>query len=103
MANPKQDENQNFSVFGISGTLGTSYGTSTVVPLTANATGALNIVDVVGNSLVPSSYDAIVPTFNSTSDVWVFKTGGTGGTTVSTLTISYTDATKQVMTSLVKT
>lgn len=48
-------------------------------------------------------YDSIVPTFNATSDVWVYKTGGASGATVATLTVSYTDATKAVITSVVRT
>jgi len=57
----------------------------------------------VGDSMVPSTYDSIIPTFNTTSDVWVFKTGGVSGTTVSTLTINYVDSTKAVITNILKT
>ena len=54
------------------------------------------------NCLVPSSYDAIIPTFNATSTVWTFKLGAT---TISTITIYYTDSTKEVISSqgIVKT
>jgi len=51
-------------------------------------------------ALIPFSYDSITPTYNATSDVYVYKAGLT---TVATLTISYTDATKAVITSIVRT
>lgn len=45
-----------------------------------------------------------IPTFDycaqvqaSTTDTWTFKTGGAGGTTVATVVITYTDATKAVI------
>jgi hypothetical protein len=55
----------------------------------------------LGGSLVPAVFDTIVPTFNPTSDVYVYKTGGLAGTTVKTLTVTYTDATKAVIQSIV--
>ncbi len=56
---------------------------------------------IAGDFLSGVSYDATVQTVNATSNVWTFKTGGVGGTTVKTLTINYVDATKQVITSVV--
>jgi hypothetical protein len=55
----------------------------------------------LGGSLVPAVFDTILPAFNPTTDVYVYKTGGTGGTTVKTITITYTDATKAVIQSIV--
>lgn len=50
------------------------------------------------------AFDAVVPDFSgATSDVYVFKTGGTGGTTVATITINYSAASKLTTTSFVKT
>ena len=58
----------------------------------------------IGSGLVSVAYDTIVPNYSgSTTDVYVYNIGGTGGTTVATLTISYVDSTKAVMTSIVKT
>lgn len=53
--------------------------------------------------LIDKPWDYAVPTFNSTSDVWVFKLGGSGGTTQRTVTISYTDSTKSVISSVART
>lgn len=46
-------------------------------------------------SLVKEKYDYIAATYPSgTQEVYTFKTGGSGGTTVATVTVNYTDATK---------
>ena len=64
---------------------------------------AKRVVDVVGNSLVPSSYDYIEVAYpNSTTEVYTFKNGGSGGTTVSTVTVVYTSATKADLLSVTK-
>lgn len=55
------------------------------------------------NLLGVARHDAIVPTFGATTDTYAYKTGGTGGTTVSTVVITYTDATKAVIQSVVRT
>ena len=39
----------------------------------------------------------------ATTDTWTLKTGGAGGSTVATITITYTDATKTVISTAVKT
>jgi hypothetical protein len=63
----------------------------------------LHVYDTAANSLVPGTYDYIAPTFATLTDTWVFKTGGSGGTTVSTITITYTDSGKGTISSIVKT
>ncbi len=56
------------------------------------------------NSLTPSAYDSITTSFpNSSTEVYVFKSGGVGGTTVSTITVIYTDSTKENLSSVVRT
>lgn len=56
------------------------------------------------SGLAPTaSYDAITLTQASTTDVYRFYTGGTGGTLVETLTITYTDSGKGTLSSVVKT
>jgi hypothetical protein len=54
-------------------------------------------------SLVPVAYDYIAYTSGATNDVYVYKTGGSGGTTVKTVTITYTDASKAVLSSVAAT
>jgi len=52
---------------------------------------AMDAVDLVANSLVPSTYDYIELSYTG-SDLTgvVFKKGGASGTVVSTLTLAYT-------------
>lgn len=57
-----------------------------------------------GGGLVPKSYDSIVYTNTSgTVDTYTYYTGGTGGTLVATVTVTWTDSTKTVLTSVVRT
>lgn len=49
-------------------------------------------------------YDYIAVTYPiATQDVYTFKTGGSGGTTVSTITLTYTDSTKASLSSAERT
>lgn len=48
-------------------------------------------------------WDYVTQTQASTTDTWTFKTGGSGGTTVATVTISYTDNTKNTISTVAKT
>ncbi len=59
------------------------------------------INDRLSGSLVPSKFDYISYTSGVTSDVYVYKTGGAGGTTVKTVTLNYTDATKGTLVDVV--
>jgi len=57
---------------------------------TVGANG-LSVFDAVTNSLVPSEYDYISLSYTGDNLTGVvFKDGGSGGTTVSTLTLAYT-------------
>lgn len=50
---------------------------------------------VLGSSLVSVAYDAFTVTYPSaTQEVYAFRTGGIAGTIVRTVTINYTDSTK---------
>lgn len=54
--------------------------------------------------LVPVAYDAITYTATSTSvDTYNYYTGGTGGTLVATLTITYIDSSHNTLVSVVRT
>ncbi len=59
---------------------------------------AVRVVDMTAGV----SWDYMAPTYGATSTAYVFKTGGSGGTVVQTITINYTDATKTVILSVVK-
>lgn len=54
---------------------------------------------VVRNLTADIKWDAITPTFNATSDVYVFSFNGS---TTATITVSYTDATKEVLSGVTK-
>jgi len=74
-------------------------GNGAGVYMAVNADGSTNSVNI--NSLVPSAYDSIYPTYPSGSvEVYTYKKSGT---TVATITVSYSDTTKSVLTSVVKT
>lgn len=52
---------------------------------------------VAVNSAVPAKWDYVTLSQDTTTDTYVFKTGGSGGTTVSTIVITYTDSGKQTL------
>lgn len=53
---------------------------------------------------VPSSYDYVgVDNSGSTTKVFTFRQGGSGGTLVSTVTLTYSDSTKANLTSVART
>ena len=63
---------------------------------------ALNVTSL--NSLVPEIYDYISATYPTTStEAYLYKTGGASGTLVATVTVVYTDSTKAVLTSVTRT
>ncbi len=55
-----------------------------------------------GLSLGPYDYVALVLT-SPTVETYTFKSGGAGGTTIATITLTYTDASKAVLSTVVKT
>jgi len=48
-------------------------------------------------------YDYIAVTSATTTDTFVYKSGGAAGGTVATLTVTYTDSTKATLSSVAKT
>lgn len=73
-----------------------------LTPLSVDASGNLRSVSVA--SLVTSSYDYIGATYpTNSSEVYTFKSWWVGGTTVATITVTYTDSTKEVLSSVAKT
>jgi len=54
--------------------------------------------------LVPNIFDAIAVTYPSVSqEAYTYKLGGVAGVTVATVTVTYTDATKTILTSVART
>lgn len=52
---------------------------------------------------VTSHYDYVGATYNVDNDVFLYKHGGSGGISVATITVQYSDATKTVISSIAKT
>ena len=62
-----------------------------------NSSDAKRVIDVVGNSLIPSSYDYIGLSYDTSSSNLTgcaFKLGGSTGSSVSILLLSYDTASK---------
>lgn len=69
------------------------YDTATNTPFRIGSTG-----------LITEKWDYLKQTYpNDTTDVFTFKSGGSGGTTVAVVTIVYTDSTKENIDSVAKT
>ena len=70
------------------------------VPISINSDGGLK----ASGALVTKAYDYMAYTnTNTTTDTYVYKSGGTGGTIVATVTIVYTDSTKSVISTVTRT
>lgn len=68
---------------------------------TNSAAGAVATKETTG--LVPFAFDYIAANYaGATADVYTYKTGGSGGTTVCTVTVTWTDATKSVLASVTR-
>lgn len=56
------------------------------------------------NTLVTKNYDYVSVSYDSaTQETYTFKSGGSGGTTVATIVIVYTDSTKANISTVTKT
>lgn len=61
-------------------------------------------VSLAGSLAAPPETDAIVASYPSaTVETYVFKSGGVSGTTLMTLTVTYTTSSKEFILSVVKT
>lgn len=57
-----------------------------------------------GSFTPPGESDAVVVTYpTASSEVYTFKSGGTGGTTLMTVTVTYTDSLKKNISTVVRT
>ena len=60
-------------------------------------------ITIAGN-MIDVDYDYIAATYPlATTEVYTYKTGGATGTTVATITVVYTDATKDNISTITKT
>lgn len=69
-----------------------------------NFSPGLNTNVIENNALVPFAFDYISANYaGATADVYTYKSGGSGGTTVATVTVNWTDATKTVLSTVIRT
>ena len=59
--------------------------------------------ELMMSSLVSEKWDYVAQAQGATTDTWTFYTGGSGGTLVATVTITYVDATKEVILNVART
>lgn len=66
--------------------------------------GSTNRLAVQSVGFITQSYDYIAVTYPSAStEQYVFKSGGVAGTTVGTILVTFTDGTKESISSVAKT
>lgn len=69
--------------------------------MAVNSDGSTNIR--VSNALITSPFDYIGATYpNSTTEIYSYKSGGSGGSLVGVITVIYTDASKNNIQSVTK-
>ena len=82
------------------GTIDTSIGAVETAVGTSN--GYLASLDAkASGSLVPEAFDYVALTPGASDDTYVYKTGGAGGSTVKTVVVTYTDTSKNVISTVV--
>jgi len=85
--NAIQDDNQFPALIGHSGTAGTAETRRIVV----SSSGGITADVTAPGDLITSNYDYILRgTPSGTTEVYTFKTGGSSGSVVGTVTINYT-------------
>lgn len=99
MAQAARDENRVPTIIGVDSTF---FSTPKTVGVNNNHEMLVN--STVKGMLVNVDYDYVGVTYPDTStEVYTFKTGGSGGTTVATVTLVYSDAgTKNILSSVTK-
>lgn len=98
--NAKQDGNQTFSIYGISGTLGPTYGTAETRPLTVDETGALNVTGITGGGGTTVTVDhGTITITNSIGGGTQYTEGTVSGTlTGNAIIFNHTDGTLRSVT-----
>lgn len=73
---------------------------ASALPAGTNAIGSV----IIGSDIIPFAHDYISINYaTATQEIYTYKTGGSGGATVATLTINYTDATKDNVSDVTRT
>lgn len=68
-----------------------------------NGDTAVAVTLTAGLDLGTYDYVSMALSGGNTTETYTYKTGGSGGTTVATVTIVYTDSTRSVLSSVTKT
>ena len=72
---------------------------NTGVTLQVNNDGSINVV----SAFISEPHDYISAAYpNSTTEVYTYKEGGASGTTVATITVVYTDSSKDLISTVTK-
>ncbi len=78
-----------------------------ITPYVDPTTKRLYTTATVSSSVLPGfnipAYDYISASSTATTDTYVYKNGGAAGSTVNTITVTYTDSTKATLQSVAKT
>lgn len=83
--------------------LGAASSTDGTTPVVVEADPVTHALVTVNGGILVRSYDYIGVTYpDGMTEVYVYKTGGSGGTTVATVTIVYTDTTKANISSVTR-
>lgn len=94
----KRDPNRITDLLGLS-----NVDNASLVEIAANPTSRALITEV-NNALITKNFDYVSVSYDSaTQETYTFKTGGSGGTTVATVVVVYTDATKADLSTVTKT
>lgn len=77
------------------------------IPVKTTESGGYHVqhvnVDTLSSGISLPQFDYTAVTYpTATQEVYVFKTGGSGGTTVATVTVNYTDSTKDFISDVTK-
>jgi hypothetical protein len=95
-SNAGHDQNRTPTLIGVSTTDGTTPVTVEVDPLTGG------VVTTTG-TLLTQAYDYMSVAYpDAVTEIYTYKFGGSGGTTVATVTMVYTDSTKAAISTITK-
>ena len=95
----EQREHVEISNVGVKRVLIDGYDGTNIHDLAVDTNGVLKIAS--GFNIPINDYISL--TQATLTDTWVFKTGGVGGTTVATITITYTDSGKGTISTVART
>lgn len=98
MANAQKDQNWTPTLLAVNASTGEP------IEVEADNDGKLLVSSSAGGTLVTESFDYVSAAYpDAVTEVYTYKSGGSGGTTVATVTVVYTNSTKDAVSSVTKT